>query len=386
MAGMKQYNIQRAQQKPQAPAQPVQNVAAPNQQTQPPPAQVSQQPAAQNTAVTLNALLPEIQNKVNQQRFFFPPAMQENTAPAQVWLSEAKARFGQALQRQQLATQKKFELQKAADTRRSQGNPLNPQEHQGLQAKLAQCDRAIKESLNFMEKFREQQEGFKTQRQQGFQRPPNQEGSNEGQTQTNQVQQNQGPQPHSIASAQQAARNASANVTAPTSAQPGNVLNGQQMTPIDQAQQVPFNSNAMMAQPQSRPSTAVGMGQQMNGLQASHAHPTSAMNAGPLNANIGAKTHPPPIPKTLQVPEPTPINMPPSRPTLNGGANVGIPGQLGHPALTAFPGYVLEQSEDGHLLSKKKLADLVREVMGPNSEDMLSPDAEEVRFSSFYHV
>ena len=70
--------------------------------------------------------------------------------------------------------------------------------------------------------------------------------------------------------------------------------------------------------------------------------------------------------------------MPPSRPTLNGGAGVGLPGQLGQPALTTLPGYVLESSEDGRLLSKKKLSELVREVCGPGPDEQLTSEAEEV--------
>lgn len=70
--------------------------------------------------------------------------------------------------------------------------------------------------------------------------------------------------------------------------------------------------------------------------------------------------------------------MPPSRPTLTGGAGVGLPGQLAQPAISTLPGYVLESSEDGRVLSKKKLNELVREICGPGPEEQLDPEAEEV--------
>ncbi|KAK5939616.1 Transcription initiation factor TFIID subunit 12 [Knufia obscura] len=412
MQGMKAFNQQRAaaaqreraaQQmaSQQANAQP--NVQpTPNQQSQNQP-QPNGQPQAQSQSssgsVTFSQLLPDVQARVNTQQFFYPPAMTEGTRPAEQWLQEAKARFGQAIQRAQMAKSKRNELQRAANARTQGGNPLTPEETTGLQAKLQQCDKAIRESQNFMEKFKEQQEQFRSarpqQQQQRYPQPggPSQAvnenaGASENQPQGAQMQQNaQGPQAHSIATAQAAARaNAASAGSAPVQGTPqsAGVTTGPQQTPIDQAQiQTPFNaSSAMMSQPsQSRPNTAAGPQSAVHpsaNIQASHAHPQSAVNTHPLNPINGMKTNPPSIPKNLQIPDPTPVQMPPARPTLNGGANVGFSGQLAQPAITTFPGYVLEHSEDGHLLSKKKLNDLVREVLGPNSEDQLTAEAEEI--------
>jgi transcription initiation factor TFIID subunit 12 len=112
---------------------------------------------------------------------------------------------------------------------------------------------------------------------------------------------------------------------------------------------------------------------------------SSGIHPHPLNTSInGVKTPTPHITKNLQLPEPKPVQMPPSRPTLTGGAGVGLPGQLGQPAITALPGYVLESSEDGRVLSKKKLNELVREVCGPGPEEQLDPEAEEV--SGLWHM
>lgn len=400
MQGMKAYNQHRQRQREQQAAAAAAGAGAqagqPNQnQTQQPQQNAAAQPQPASSAVTFSQLMPEVQARVNQHTFYFPPAMTEGTKPAEQWLQEAKARYGQAIQRAQMAKTKKNELQRAAHNRAQSGNPLTQAETDGLNAKIAQCDKAMRESQSFMEKFREQQEQFKnTRNQQRFSQPtasqPGADGSaGDGPSQNAQMPPNaQGPQAHSIASAQQAARNAASagSTSVPGTSQPGSAAvnpGGGQPTPVDQPH-VPFNSNAMMSQPQSRPTTAAGppsAGPLGAGVQASHAHPASAVTAHPLNSINGMKTHPPPIPKNLQVSEPSPVNMPPARPTLNGGANVGLPGQLAQPALTSFPGYVLEQSEDGHLLSKKKLNELVREVLGPNSEDQLTAEAEEICLS-----
>lgn len=408
MAGMKAFNVQRQQQK-MAQQQTVQNpqvgqpAAQPAQSTQPqqPPRQQAQtnstgQAQGNSSQVTFNQLMPDVQAKVNSTTFHYPPAMTESSPAAEQWLQEAKARYGQAIQRGQMARSKKAELLAAAQRRQDSGNPLTTEERNGLTAKVGQCDKAIRESENFMAKFRDQQEQFKTQRmQQRFPQPgptgqpgaPS-ENVSEGPAPTApQMQQNaQGPQAHSISSAQAAARANSGSVSGAGPSQPGSAtITGSQSTPIDTVQ-TPFNAqsalNSMPQGPMSRPSTAAGPGQAAvhptASMQASHAHPNSAVSAHPVNAINGHKAHPPPIPKNLNVADPQAVQMPAARPTLNGGAGVGLPGQLAQPALTQFPGYVLEQSEDGHLLSKKKLQELVREVLGPNSEDQLTPEAEEV--------
>ncbi len=92
------------------------------------------------------------------------------------------------------------------------------------------------------------------------------------------------------------------------------------------------------------------------------------------------------IPKNLNVTAPRPVSMPPARPTLNGGPGVGMPGQMGEPAIPTMPGYVLESSEDGRVLSKKKLHELAREVCGPGEENRLTPEAEEVGLPPFLYL
>lgn len=83
------------------------------------------------------------------------------------------------------------------------------------------------------------------------------------------------------------------------------------------------------------------------------------------------------IPKNLNVQPPEPVSMAPARPTLSGGPSHGPVGVLGQPAIQKHPGYVLE-GEGQHVLSKKKLDVLVKQVTGGGEGEGLTPDAEEV--------
>jgi len=91
-----------------------------------------------------------------------------------------------------------------------------------------------------------------------------------------------------------------------------------------------------------------------------------------------------PIPRTLNVTQPVPVNMGPARPTL-AGPN-GAAGMLGQPVMAKWPQFQLE-GEGDRVLSKRKLDELVRQVTGgggdgPNGE-ALTPEVEEVSFSLF---
>lgn len=88
-----------------------------------------------------------------------------------------------------------------------------------------------------------------------------------------------------------------------------------------------------------------------------------------------------PISKTLNIPFPQPVAMPPARPTLSGGSgNVGG-GVMGQPAFQKPPQYAVAD-EAGRVLNKNKLDELVRQVTG-GSEGLggegVSADVEEVR-------
>ncbi|KAF2495646.1 hypothetical protein BU16DRAFT_461789 [Lophium mytilinum] len=85
-----------------------------------------------------------------------------------------------------------------------------------------------------------------------------------------------------------------------------------------------------------------------------------------------------PIPKTLNVAQPTPVSMGPARPTLGGPGN-GAPGMMGQPVMQKVPTFQLE-GEGDRVLSKRKLDELVRQVTGggegPGGES-LTPEVEE---------
>ena len=406
-----QAQQQQQQQQPQVHQQQQQQH---QQQVAPQPNNVGQQqqsqPSQSNNSVSFSQLMPEIQNKVNEHTFFYPPAMIQGTRQAEDWLREAKARFGQALQRLQVARSKKAEFQRQAQGRQASGNPLNPQEMEIYNSKLAQCNKAITESQTFMEKFKAQQNEFRSaQPSQQFQK---QEGQPEAQPQAGGpgamqgVQQGVGgPQAHSITSAVSAAALARNQQQQAQAAQQGGPTQpGQAGSPVNPsagamggtpAGVTPIKteaSNASVFQTAAHgdaPTSAGPRPPSHSGIPQSalSQHPSSSsIHAHPLNASINGNkpVTAQAITKNLQVSEPKPVQMPPGRPTLNGGAGVGAPGQLGQPALAMLPGYVLESSEDGRLLSKKKLNELVREVVGPGKEGVegdenLSAEAEEVR-------
>lgn len=78
-----------------------------------------------------------------------------------------------------------------------------------------------------------------------------------------------------------------------------------------------------------------------------------------------------PIPPKLSTPVAQPVQMAPARPTIGAGPQ----GMLGQPGLQKAPGFTLE-GDDGRVLSKKKLDDLVRQVTGGG--EGLTPEVEEV--------
>ncbi|KIX02199.1 uncharacterized protein Z518_08138 [Rhinocladiella mackenziei CBS 650.93] len=393
MAGMKQWQ-QNAKQRIHQQQQQQQQQQAAIQQQQPTQAQGQAQKPAQapaatgqggNSTMQFSQLTPEIQRRVNEQHFYYPPAMTKGTEPAEVWLREAKARLGQALQRLQVAKQKKAEFQRQAQQRQQQGNPLTAQETEVYNNKIAQCDRAVNESTSFMKKFNEQQEQFRAaQPQHQFTKQAVAPGEGAESANASQMQTGvQGPTAHSISSAVSAARSqaSAAHAGSPTATAP---QAGQSSGA--NAQKTPVTTTQTSFPPSGQPDSSAGprpashSGQPM-APQAQHAAQSGAQ-PHPLNTSInGAKTATPVITKNLQVAEPKPVPMPASRPTLTGGAGVGLPGQLAQPAMTALPGYVLESSEDGHVLSKKKLNELVREVCGPGPNDQLEPEVEELFLS-----
>ena len=75
----------------------------------------------------------------------------------------------------------------------------------------------------------------------------------------------------------------------------------------------------------------------------------------------------------------------PSRPTMSQGSGT-LGGVMNNPAIAKIPAYNHE-AEGDHVLSKKKMDELVRQVCGGSSEgqdgNLLSPEVEEVSMPGF---
>lgn len=234
------------------------------------------------------------------------------------------------------------------------------------------------------------------------------------------------PAPHTINSAVNAARNQAGHTSmSPSVSQPG------QAPPAPSAAATPAPSAAQVPRPQppsqqgtpgtqvtfsqtpnpdgSTPTTTGGQPQQLNQgpprplshqaamQQAAQSYNNANQNQQQQNVNQTPptqQTQPPGylanrsaeasarninmvIPKNLNVSTPEPVPMPSSRPSLSGGPSQGAMGMMGQPAIQKHPGYVLE-GEGQHVLGKKKLDILVRQVTGGGEGQMLSPDAEDV--------
>ena len=373
------------------------HAAKQRQQQQPVQAQVQAQAQAQghanqqsqpmNNGQLFAQLNPTIQQRVNEHHFYYPPQMVEGTRGAEEWLREAKARFGQALQRSEVAKTKMREFQASVVNRQRAGNPLNPAEEDVFKNKVQQCQKAITEASSFMEKFREQQAQFQRQTQPRFANQPMAAQTDSNEASASATMQSaggtQGPQGHTIDSALSAARESAVATQAAGSPNGVQAQTAQNSTPVTGQfpQPSPYNNqdaHAQLSGP-ARPQSQHGV----PGMHPSQSYnsqaPPSATHAHPPGLNTQVKKEVrEPISKTLNVQEPKPVPVSTARPTLTGGPSIGMAGQMGQPAIPMMPGYVLESSEDGRLLSKKKLNDLVREVTGPGGEEQLTPEVEEV--------
>jgi transcription initiation factor TFIID subunit 12 len=134
-------------------------------------------------------------------------------------------------------------------------------------------------------------------------------------------------------------------------------------------QPVPYTHNDALTAARSH-SEAMRSGAIPSGGQA-HAQPAPRTTEHSASA---AQRYP--IQKTLSpsiTDRPSPVAGPVQRPTL------GAQGVMAQPVLPKTSGFVLEGDGTPHVLSKKKLDELVRQVTG--GSDALTPEVEEVRFN-----
>ncbi|KAJ5692153.1 hypothetical protein N7462_001576 [Penicillium macrosclerotiorum] len=231
------------------------------------------------------------------------------------------------------------------------------------------------------------------------------------------------PAPHTINSAVNAARNQAGQAMSPSTSQPGQApqTSSGGTTPVPpnaqppgQRPQPPSQQGTPGAQitfsqtpnPDGSTPTPTGAPQMPQGPPRPLSHQVAVQQAANYNtANQGQSNqqninqaannqgHPPGylanrsteastrninmvIPKNLNVSTPEPVPMPAPRPSMSGGPGHSQMGMMGQPAIQKHPGYVLE-GEGQHVLSKKMLDILVRQVTGGGEGEMLTPDAEE---------
>lgn len=407
-----------------------------------------------NNPQNLSQLLPQIQSKVSSLNFYLPPNV--TNEQVQTWIPEARLRYGIALQKQEVGRARMADLRQSFSQRQAAGN-MTQEEVQEFKNRQLAAEKLYREGIDFLNKFKEQQESFKMQSQQ--QNPPmvNQtqqqnQGAAPTQNQATPVpaqqqavpnqQQQQAPNaasalpgqaptpaPHTINSAVNAARNQAGQAMSPSTSQPGQApasasaggtpAPSNAPPPAARPQQPPSQQGTPGAQitfsqtpnpdgstpPQTqqgpnqgqpRPLTqTAAMQQAANNYTANQGQPQQPQQQQPLNpAANNQQTQPPGylanrsaeasarninmvIPKNLNVSTPEPVSMSTPRPSLSGGPSHGAMGMMGQPAIQKHPGYVLE-GEGQHVLSKKMLDILVRQVTGGGEGEMLTPDAEEV--------
>ncbi|KAK9459054.1 transcription initiation factor TFIID subunit A-domain-containing protein [Lipomyces oligophaga] len=93
--------------------------------------------------------------------------------------------------------------------------------------------------------------------------------------------------------------------------------------------------------------------------------PNSPAMSTPTAAKMTLQGSPMPIPQTLSVRTPVPAPSKPARPSLNGGYGNANP-SLSSPAITRAPAYELNGSSS-RVLSKRKLSELVKDIVGTSS-------------------
>ncbi|KAI9787619.1 MAG: Transcription initiation factor TFIID subunit 12 [Geoglossum umbratile] len=378
------------------------------------PQQQQQSQGMRGPPSTQAQLAPQIAQHVAQFQFILPPNIPPDTPESQKWLTEAKLRYGQALQRQEVAKQAVSTLEQRRQVA-AEAKPLSQEEQMDLQQKKAALMKSYQDAKGFVDMFRKQQIDFRNQAQQrtqGAAAPQIGQGVNPGagtgsgnrgpqQTPPTTAQHasqqlpNPVPNSHTVNATIESVRNQSAATASPSSAGPqsqpgqgphhqqpaqGQAPQGQARTPsvggapgnLQQQTGTQQRDSPQSAQPpqsatQTGPPRPLSHQAAMEQAQRNYANgssstPTSTSHPHSHPTPRDITTPKMPIPKNLTIPLPTPVSMGPARPTLAGGPS-GTNNVMGQPALSRHPGYTLE-GEGERVLSKKKLDELVRQVTG----------------------
>ena len=414
-----QTNIGGAASAPQATFNAIAQADRPSQQQVLPNGQLQISPKVAQVAVGLQLLVP-------------PAYAAQGQEIAQKWVKEAKQKYAQQLQRYETYQAQLSEFQQLVENRKKEGKMFTEQEKLDLTSRKSTAESIRNQARDYLVKFKQQQDALKALQGSNLSAPQldgtatsnnptaiseNGEGTTVTQGSLSQQQAEHQGQAHTVSSALDAARQ-HAGATERTATSPTNPqytqplandmsgMQGQYIKKEPPGPQPPLNiatdagppnshhDSPQAGQPpgpssqgpyplshQAAMASAAHKYAQQSNHQATpqsttHAHPTMSNRPDPSNNN-NVKF---PIPKELKVGPPQPVTMGPARPTLTGGPSNGAMGQLGQPAISRHPGYVLE-GEGDRVLSKKRLQQLAREVTGASEGDdaeVMTPDVEEV--------
>jgi transcription initiation factor TFIID subunit 12 len=407
-----------------------QGIQRPQQASQMPSQVQGQAPQAARPGVQ-NSIPPQIINHVQSFEFLLPPNISPKSQEGMNKIKELKNSYAVALTKQSQAADNIKKIEAAREQFKQQGREF-PTEY--LQ-RLNDAQTTFQSSKAYVEDFRKKQAALKKHyqdQQQSHQAHQSQITSGGGSVAPPgvgdvQIKTEGGTSQPFSAMSQPSQGTASAPLMKEANTQNQLPRAAQNVTSIQTSQNHPqsrtgslsgqpiMNTQAPnMRQPQapgqqsssmqSQHQTPVNQGPpggqqfftQQDAIAAAQAAAAASQQQPPQSARTTTPTHTPnfqnfpngregpqsakmPIPKNLSVTAPQAVAMPPSRPTMGGLTTGGNASILQQPAIGRIPTYNLEGDITDRVLSKSKLNELVRQVTGGESSEMLTPEVEEVR-------
>ena len=390
--------------------------------------------ASQQSRPTIS---PKVLEHINKFPYVLPVQIVQGSPEAVKWIQDAKQRYAKGLVAMESSAARIQSIDGFIKKRIGEGKPLSPEEEKKYADSKAIAEKSHSEASKFVENFRLSQKQLQAVNQQNAPQQagnPNQNGaptstrpnmnnqqpSNPALQNTQAInaameaarkQQNQqmgGPRPPTLQNGQPQLPNQNSSHPNLPQHQNSQVQNIKQEAGVGVPQintsvnqHRPTNSSPQSTVPQSAgPQSATPQIPRAlthpQALQTAARSYSNGTTTGTPNVMGHSHPHPPapretsnvmtnkmPIPKHL--PEratapPQPVTMLHSRPTLSGGPSNAGNGVIGQPVLQKQPGYSLD-ADDGRVLNKKKLDELVRQVTGGGEGlgggEALTPDVEE---------
>ena len=408
-----QQQSQAAEQKPQA--QPMQRPPSqgqlPTNGQMNPNASNQQAGAAQGQAT--NEIPERIRQMVERATWLAPPGSEN----PQQYKDGVKKRYAEAAWRKEQAQNTMTPLQARIQQMRSQGLDIP----QGMAQQLQKYQEAFSNANKFLQELNNQQGTFRSQQQTAAsqqqarnasgplmnggaqnlnqQQPNGMQSGQQSQSQQQQAQQRQVPPNAAVEAMRQQQMNRQPSAGSPAAANnqaPNSATGPQQPQQFTRPPQTAQNSAGPFSQqsPQSAMQPGAQQGAQAFTQQgAIDAASRSYSNAG-VSQSAGGQTTTQqfstpnadkptassrwPMSKNFNPQPPSAVPMGSTRPTM-AGPNNGPMGAMGQPAVQQTPSYNLHGPGD-HVLDKKKLDELVRQVCGAGdgaSAQSLHPEVEE---------